>query len=143
METVAYILGVALTGLVVGALARLALPGKDPMSIFETMLVGIAGTLIAGLISYYAFDREAAPGLLLSILCALGIVFAVRKLRERQLGEHATQTRGFGAQQRGLGGGGTTGFGSTQVRFFPGCLIGSLLISLFLTLVLNLLIRAF
>ena len=138
MEVVAYVIGLALTGLVVGALARLGLPGRDPMSLFETMLVGIAGTLIAGLISYYAFDREAAPGLLLSILCALGIVFAVRKLRQRQLGEAASRP----ASHAGLGGSGF-GTGTTQVRFFPGCLVGSLLISLFLTLVLNLLIRAF
>lgn len=138
METVAYILGVALTGLVVGALARLALPGKDPMSILETMLVGVAGSLIAGLISYYLFDREAAPGLLLSILCAVGIVFAVRKLRQRQLGPAASEPSA-------LSSGGGPGFGlqTTQVRFFPGCLVGSLLISLFLTIVLNLLIRAF
>jgi uncharacterized membrane protein YeaQ/YmgE (transglycosylase-associated protein family) len=140
MEIVAYVLGLMLTGLMVGALARLGLPGRDPMSIFETMLVGIAGTLIAGLISYYAFDREAGPGLLLSILCALGIVFGVRKLRQRQLGE-AAGAREMG-QTRTLGGG-TTGLGTTQVRFFPGCLVGSLLISLFLTLALNLLIRAF
>ena len=133
METVGYILGLALTGLVVGALARLGLPGRDPMSIFETMLVGITGTLIAGLIAYYLFDREAAPGLLLSIVCALGIVFGVRKLRERQLGSAARTPTAYNS----------AGFGTTQVRFFPGCLVGSLLISLFLTLVLNLLIRAF
>ena len=133
MEVVAYVLGLALTGLVVGALARLALPGRDPMSIFETMLVGVAGTLVAGLITYYAFDREAGPGLLLSILCALGIVFAVRKLRERQLGP-AAQSPPSAAP---------AGFSSTHVHFFPGCLVGSLLISLFLTLILNLLIRAF
>ena len=138
METVAYILGLALTGLVVGALARLGLPGRDPMSIFETMLVGIAGTLIAGLISYYLFDREAGPGFLLSILCALGIVFGVRKLRERQLGSAAQQSPV--CSEAGPGG---TSFGTTQVRFFPGCLVGSLVISLILTLALNLLIRAF
>jgi uncharacterized membrane protein YeaQ/YmgE (transglycosylase-associated protein family) len=137
METVAYILGVALTGLVVGALARLLLPGRDPMSIFETMLVGVAGSLIAGLITYYLFDRETAPGLLLSVVCAVGIVFGVRKLRERQLGSAATAAS---QPQPGLGGG---GFGTTQVRFFPGCLVGSLLISLFLTLLVNLLIRLF
>lgn len=140
METVGYILGLALTGLVVGALARLGLPGRDPMSIFETMLVGIAGTLIAGLISYYLFDREAAPGLLLSIVCALALVFGVRKLRERQLGESAAAaSRGSGTSP--LGGGG--GYATTQVRFFPGCLVGSLVISLLLTLLLNLLVRAF
>ena len=133
METVAYIIGLALTGLIVGALARLALPGRDPMSIFQTMLVGIAGSLIAGLISYYAFDSERAAGILLSVLCALLIVFAVRKIRERTLGEHAT------ARQPGALGGGS----STQVHFMPGCLITSLLFSVILTVLLNLLIRAF
>jgi uncharacterized membrane protein YeaQ/YmgE (transglycosylase-associated protein family) len=137
MEVVGYILGLALTGLVVGALARLLLPGRDPMSIFETMLVGIAGTLIAGLITYYLFDRATGPGLLLSIICALALVFAVRKLRERHLGSAAQ------AQQPSQAGFGGAGFGTTQVHFFPGCLIGSLLISLFLTVGLNLLLRAF
>ena len=61
METVAYVLGLMATGLIVGALARLGLPGRDPMSIFETMLVGIAGTLIAGLITYYLFTVRPRP----------------------------------------------------------------------------------
>jgi uncharacterized membrane protein YeaQ/YmgE (transglycosylase-associated protein family) len=137
MEVVGYVLGLALTGLVVGALARLVLPGRDPMSIFEPMLVGVAGTLIAGLITYYLFDRQTGPGLLLSILCAIALVFAVRKLRERQLG-NSTQARRTSPMGPGSG-----GFGTTQVHFFPGCLLGSLLISLVLTLGLNLILRAF
>ena len=137
METVAYIIGLALTGLIVGALARLGLPGRDPMSIFQTMLVGIAGSLIAGLISYYAFDSERGAGILLSVLCALAIVFAVRKLRERTLGEHSS------ARQPTSFGGSTIGGSSTQVHFMPGCLITSLLLSVGLTILLNLLIRAF
>lgn len=136
MEIVGYVLGLLVSGLLVGALARLLLPGRDPMSIFETILVGAAGTLIAGLITYYVFDRQAGAGILLSVLCAIGIVFAVRKLRERQLGDAAQQRPSSTALEG-------SGFGGTQVRFFPGCLIGSLLISLFLTLGLNLLLRAF
>ena len=134
METVAYIVSLAFTGLIVGALARLGLPGRDPMSIFQTMLVGVAGSLIAGLISYYAFDSERSAGILLSVLCALVIVFAVRKIRERALGEHAAAR----PQSSSPFGGGTT-----QVRFMPGCLITSLLFSVVLTVLLNLLIRAF
>jgi len=140
MDTVLYVIGLAFSGLVVGALARLALPGRDPMSIFQTMLVGVAGSLIAGLVTYYAFDRSEGPGFLLAFLCTLVLVFAVRKLRERQLGPsaHAGQGRfGGGAQGPFAGGSGM------QVRFMPGCLIGSLLLSLGLTLLLNLLIRAF
>ena len=44
---IGYIIALCLSGLIVGALARLALPGRDPMSIFQTMLVGIAGSLAA------------------------------------------------------------------------------------------------
>jgi uncharacterized membrane protein YeaQ/YmgE (transglycosylase-associated protein family) len=83
MDVVLYILAVAATGLLVGALARLALPGRDPMSLFQTMLVGVTGSLIAGLIGYYAFDRSEGPGFLLSLLCAFLLVFAIRKMRER------------------------------------------------------------
>ncbi len=137
MDTVLYILALAGTGLLVGALARLGLPGRDPMSIFQTMLVGVAGSLIAGLITYYLFDSEAGPGILLSVLCALVIVFAVRKIRERQLGGASPAP-----QSSALGGGGLGGTGM-QVRFMPGCLITSLLFSVILTVLLNLLIRAF
>lgn len=133
METLAYIIGLAFTGLIVGALARLGLPGRDPMSIFQTMLVGVAGSLIAGLISYYAFDSERGAGILLSVLCALAIVFAVRKARERTLGAEATRS----SHPAGFGGSGA------QVTFMPGCLITSLLLSVVLTVLLNLVIRAF
>ena len=47
----------------IGAFARLALPGKDPLSLFQTMGVGIAGSLLAGLVTYLIFGDEAAPGL--------------------------------------------------------------------------------
>jgi uncharacterized membrane protein YeaQ/YmgE (transglycosylase-associated protein family) len=119
--------------LVVGALARLLLIGPDPMSILETMLAGIGGSLIAGLIAYYVFDRNTGPGLILSIICAMGIVYAVRKYRQRTEPQRA--------------GGGPMTFGGnnvhTQVHFFPGCLVFSLLASIILTVLLNLIVRAF
>jgi len=90
---IGYIILIAITGLLVGALARLALPGRDPMSLFETMLVGIAGSIVAGLIAYYAFDRSEGPGFLLSLLCAIGIVYAIRKIRERRLDSAASPGR--------------------------------------------------
>ena len=86
MSTIAYILILLLSGLLIGALARLALPGKDPMSVFQTMLLGIAGTMIAGLIAYYAFDEREGPGFLLALICSVGLVYLVRKLRTRDEG---------------------------------------------------------
>ncbi len=86
MSTIAFILLVALNGLIVGALARLALPGKDPMSILQTVVIGMTGSLVGGLIAYYAFGEEEGPGFLLAFLCTVALVFAVRKFRERNEG---------------------------------------------------------
>lgn len=136
MDTLTFILVAALSGLFVGALARLIIPGPDPMSIPQTMLVGVAGSLTAGLITYYVFDREGVPGIIPSVVCAALLVFAIRKFRERQ---------GVPTQARPSAFGGGTGLGGSgmQVRFMPGCLIGSLIASIALTVLLNLLIRAF
>ena len=60
MSFIVYLIVIAVGGLVVGALARLALPGKDPMTLGQTMLIGIAGSLVAGLITYAVWD--AGPG---------------------------------------------------------------------------------
>jgi uncharacterized membrane protein YeaQ/YmgE (transglycosylase-associated protein family) len=82
VSTLGFILLVVLNGLVIGALARLALPGKDPMSIPQTILVGIVATLLAGLVAAAFFGAEGG-GILLSVIVAMGVVFAVRKFRER------------------------------------------------------------
>lgn len=83
MDVILFIIGLLLTGLIVGALGRLLLPGRDPMSIMQTIALGIAASLVAGLIGYYAFDKEEGPGFLFSVICAVALVYAVRKLRER------------------------------------------------------------
>jgi uncharacterized membrane protein YeaQ/YmgE (transglycosylase-associated protein family) len=133
MGVIGYILLLALSGLAIGALARLLLIGPDPMSILETMLAGIGGSLVAGLIAYYVFDRNTGPGLLLSVICTMGIVYAVRKYRQRAEPDCR------------VGGPMTFGGGNvhTQVHFFPGCLVFSLLASIVLTVLLNLIVRAF
>ena len=77
---ITYLIILAITGLIVGALARLALPGRDPMSIPMTMLVGIGGSFLGGLIGYALFGRNGG-GWLLSLICATGIVYAIRKSR--------------------------------------------------------------
>lgn len=51
VELLVVVLIIALTGLVVGALARLAVPGPDPMSIWRTIALGIAGSLLGGVVS--------------------------------------------------------------------------------------------
>ena len=79
MSFIVYLILIALGGIIVGALARLALPGKDPMTIWQTMLIGIAGSLIAGLITWAVWD--AGPGIVLSVLAATVIMYFVRRSR--------------------------------------------------------------
>jgi uncharacterized membrane protein YeaQ/YmgE (transglycosylase-associated protein family) len=83
MDVILFILGLIVMGLIIGALARLLLPGRDPMSLFETMMVGIGGSLVAGLIAYYVFDDNEGAGFFASLICAIAIVYIVRKSRER------------------------------------------------------------
>jgi uncharacterized membrane protein YeaQ/YmgE (transglycosylase-associated protein family) len=80
MELIVYLILLALGGLFVGALARLALPGRDPMSLFQTMLVGIAGSFAAGIVYWLAFGRNGG-GIVLSVLFATGIVYLIRRSR--------------------------------------------------------------
>jgi uncharacterized membrane protein YeaQ/YmgE (transglycosylase-associated protein family) len=93
VPVIGYLILLALSGLVIGALARLLLPGRDPMSILQTMLVGIAGSLVAGLIAYYLFDENEGPGFLLALVCTVGLVYAIRKVRERQAPPSAPAAR--------------------------------------------------
>jgi uncharacterized membrane protein YeaQ/YmgE (transglycosylase-associated protein family) len=83
MDVILFIIGLLLTGLIVGALGRLLLPGRDPMTMFQTIALGIAASLIAGLIAYYVFDEKEGAGFLFSVICAVALVYAVRKMRER------------------------------------------------------------
>jgi len=78
---IGYLIALAIGGLIVGALARLALPGRDPMTIWQTMFVGIGGSFIAGLLVRVIFGAHYTAGFLASLVCATGIVYAVRRHR--------------------------------------------------------------
>jgi len=81
MELVVYLILLALAGLVVGALGRLALPGRDPMSIPMTIGIGIAGSFISGIIWMLLFDERGFAPFLLSVVCTAAIVYFIRRSR--------------------------------------------------------------
>jgi uncharacterized membrane protein YeaQ/YmgE (transglycosylase-associated protein family) len=76
---VLFILSLLLTGLVVGALGRLAIPGPNPMSIGMTILVGVGGAFLGGLVGNLIFGRPG--GLLLAVLGAALIVWLLERSR--------------------------------------------------------------
>ena len=76
---VIYILSLILTGLVVGALGRLAIPGPNPMSVPVTIVVGIGGSLLGGLVGALLFNRPG--GIILAVLGAALIVWLIDRNR--------------------------------------------------------------
>jgi uncharacterized membrane protein YeaQ/YmgE (transglycosylase-associated protein family) len=80
MGLLVYLVILFFVGLFVGALARLLLPGPDPMGVGMTAAVGLVGTFSAGLFSWYVLHRHGA-GLVLSLLFSVLLVWLVRRSR--------------------------------------------------------------
>ena len=80
MGLLAFLIILFFAGLLVGALARLLLPGPDPMGIAMTVLVGLCGTFSAGLFSWYVLHRHGA-GLVLSVAFSMLVVWTYRRSR--------------------------------------------------------------
>ena len=59
METVGTIISWAVFGLVIGLIARMLYPGRQPMGFIATMILGIVGSLLGGFLSYaFGFRPE-------------------------------------------------------------------------------------
>ncbi|MBC7977988.1 MAG: GlsB/YeaQ/YmgE family stress response membrane protein [Myxococcales bacterium] len=65
-----HILLTLIIGLIVGALAKLVMPGKDPGGILITMLLGVAGSFIAGMLGHSLgwYEVSEGPGIIASVL---------------------------------------------------------------------------
>ena len=61
---VTFILVTLLLGLVAGAVARVVLPGPDPIGILGTIVVGVAGSFVGGFLGYILFDKDVGEGAL-------------------------------------------------------------------------------
>ncbi|MBW3654515.1 MAG: GlsB/YeaQ/YmgE family stress response membrane protein [Gemmatimonadetes bacterium] len=66
-----------LIGLIAGAIAKLIMPGKDPGGIIVTILLGIAGSLVGGML--FGGDAGSTSGLIGSVVGAL-ILLALYRL---------------------------------------------------------------
>ena len=78
------ILWTLIIGLVVGAIAKLLMPGRDPGGFIVTMLIGVAGALLAGFLGralgWYSNPGEG-PGIIASIIGAMLLLAAVSAVR--------------------------------------------------------------
>jgi uncharacterized membrane protein YeaQ/YmgE (transglycosylase-associated protein family) len=80
------VLWAIIIGLIVGALAKLIMPGKDPGGIIVTILLGIAGsflgTLIGRTLGFYGSGQGA--GILMSLLGAILLLWIYRMIVARR-----------------------------------------------------------
>jgi len=91
MGTLGAIIVWAIFGLVIGAIARLFYPGRQPMTLIMTMVLGVVGSLLGGLISWLlGFHREEGPfsggGWIMSIIGALIVVWISLYMASRSKG---------------------------------------------------------
>jgi uncharacterized membrane protein YeaQ/YmgE (transglycosylase-associated protein family) len=72
------ILGLLLVGLIIGALARLLLPGRQRIGIALTLLLGVLGALIGGLVASYLGTGDIwelnVLGFIVAVLASVGLL---------------------------------------------------------------------
>jgi uncharacterized membrane protein YeaQ/YmgE (transglycosylase-associated protein family) len=73
-------IGTLIIGLIVGAVAKLFMPGKDPGGFIITILLGIAGSFVAGYLGHMLgwYQDGQAAGFIMSVLGAILLLFLYR-----------------------------------------------------------------
>ena len=81
-----HILWALIIGLVIGALAKLVMPGKDGGGILITMLLGVAGSVVANLLGHAAgwYRAEESAGLIASVIGAVVLLGIYRMATHRR-----------------------------------------------------------
>jgi uncharacterized membrane protein YeaQ/YmgE (transglycosylase-associated protein family) len=87
------IVSLVVYGLVLGLLARFAVPGKDPLKLWQTILLGIAGSFLGGAVAgllgvldgdYTVEAGEAATSFLFALAGAIVLLILYRKLVQKR-----------------------------------------------------------
>jgi uncharacterized membrane protein YeaQ/YmgE (transglycosylase-associated protein family) len=78
------VIGWAISGFIIGALGRLAVPGRQPIGCLGTILAGLTGSFVAGIVGRVIFGSTYVPHLIASILGAALVVWIVSKTGARR-----------------------------------------------------------
>jgi uncharacterized membrane protein YeaQ/YmgE (transglycosylase-associated protein family) len=94
------VIGVMVMGFVIGGLARLAVPGPDPMPAWLTIVIGLVGTIGGGAIGLAIFGRNAWGVNTLGFVAAILLVIAYRRFYQ---GRPVTGPDAMKFPERGIG----------------------------------------
>ena len=80
-----HLLWEAIIGLIVGALAKFIMPGKDPGGILVTMLIGVAGSLVATFIGSHVglYQEGQSAGFIMSVIGAIVLLAIYKFVRSK------------------------------------------------------------
>jgi uncharacterized membrane protein YeaQ/YmgE (transglycosylase-associated protein family) len=94
MTMIGFLLYMLFVGIVAGFLARLLVPGRDPMGFWATVLLGVIGSFIGGFLGYVLFGKDLDEGALqvsgilgsiIGAVIALLIYRAITRSRRRKI----------------------------------------------------------
>ena len=102
--TVGLVLAILFSGFLTGALARLAIPGPDPMPIWLTIAIGLVGSIVGAVVGKAISHDNAYVISLLSFVVAIGLVASYRRfVQQRPVfgpGATAFPRTGLGVEQQ-------------------------------------------
>jgi uncharacterized membrane protein YeaQ/YmgE (transglycosylase-associated protein family) len=101
--SVGLVVTIILSGFLTGAFARLAIPGPDPMPIWLTVAIGLAGSIIGAVVGKSLTNDNGFVISALSFAVAMSLVAAYRRFVQKRPifgpGALAFPERGFGVEQ--------------------------------------------
>jgi uncharacterized membrane protein YeaQ/YmgE (transglycosylase-associated protein family) len=99
-----FVLAILFSGLVTGSLARLAIPGPDPMPIWLTLAIGLSGSIVGAVVGRALFGDSGYVVSFLSFGVAIALVAGYRRFVQRRpvfgAGAYAFPERGLGVEQQ-------------------------------------------
>ena len=99
-----FVLAILFSGFITGALARLAIPGPDPMPVWLTIAIGLVGSIVGAVVGDALSDGNGYVVSFLSFGIAIALVASYRRFVQRRpiwgAGALSFPERGFGVEQQ-------------------------------------------
>lgn len=99
-----FVLAIILSGFITGSLARLAIPGPDPMPVWLTLAIGLTGSIVGAVVGRAISGNDGYVVSFLSFGVAIGLVAGYRRFVQKRpvfgAGAYAFPERGLGVDQQ-------------------------------------------